>query len=683
MTRTGLALLLLTSVALAADPLPNGAVARIGSGRFRVGEPHPAALTPDGKHLLVGHLVLDAACGLEVGRVPDTLPDGGTVGGFILSADGRTAFLFVSPKDGNAGSTSIVAWDVGTQKIGKTLKHPPEAGPRFRAAAVAPDGTKLLSCDSSRNVTLWTDLDSVPKSVALGKTEGGGHSDGPRFTPDGKFALDVGPAVRVWDAATGKLAREFAGPKGVTFRWTLTPDGKQLAVISGEIPPQDKEKKPTAFRVSLWDFEKGTETRQLADRLSATALNSGETLRLLFTPDGRTVVVIDDDREKWEQLPVRRWTAADGKSLPDWTMPRPTGYGNTPLVSPDGETLYHVSLRGVRTFDLNTGEDKSPEDLRAGGGSPIGLTADDKQLVMWRGQGKIAFWEVETGKLLREEKIPKFTDVFSMHFTPDAKLVAVDTRIGPNNDRDTVVYERASGKELYRLRGERCGTFGPDGTHLFTLSPSYKTTSVREAETGKVLHSLPCQGNDKFFFSPDGKVVSRPWQMNTHGFDTTTGKAVFDGKEFMPDHLKPRLAGGNGWPKGPADDIRALAVGPEGKRFAVAGRRQWYDGDKPPTDRVLVFDTAGKKLLWEVTTEAGKWIDPSNYHAAAFSPDGTVLAVGGKRTLLLFDAATGKQLRKFDGHNGRVDYVQFTRDGKRLLSADGDGTVWVWDAAAR
>ena len=55
-------------------------LSRVGSGRFRVGELTPAALTADGRHL-VGQSVLDAATGLEVASIPDHLPDGGTDGG--------------------------------------------------------------------------------------------------------------------------------------------------------------------------------------------------------------------------------------------------------------------------------------------------------------------------------------------------------------------------------------------------------------------------------------------------------------------------------------------------------------------------------------------------------------------------------------------------------------------------
>src|SRR5206468_1416745 len=119
------------------------------------------------------------------------------------------------------------------------------------------------------------------------------------------------------------------------------------------------------------------------------------------------------------------------------------------------------------------------------------------------------------------------------------RLIAVDRTVGPKNDRDTEVYDRATGRELYRLRGERCGTFDPDGERLLTLSADYKTARVWDAGTGGLLRAVPCGGDDRFFFSPDGRAFGRPWRQNTQAHDPGTGATVFDGKGFLPEHLEP------------------------------------------------------------------------------------------------------------------------------------------------
>lgn len=71
----------------------------------------------------------------------------------------------------------------------------------------------------------------------------------------------------------------------------------------------------------------------------------------------------------------------------------------------------------------------------------------------------------------------------------------------------------------------------------------------------------------------------------------------------------------------------------------------------------------------------------------SYSPDGKTIATGGDdATVRLWDAATGKELRRFDGHSRYVRQVGFALNGKLLLSAGGDigkpGEVFVWEAAS-
>jgi WD40 repeat protein len=68
-------------------------------------------------------------------------------------------------------------------------------------------------------------------------------------------------------------------------------------------------------------------------------------------------------------------------------------------------------------------------------------------------------------------------------------------------------------------------------------------------------------------------------------------------------------------------------------------------------------------------------------NAVAFSRDGKRLASASTdKTVRLWDADTGQEVRALKGHTSEVIAVAFSPDGRRLASASADGTARVWDA---
>jgi dipeptidyl aminopeptidase/acylaminoacyl peptidase len=88
---------------------------------------------------------------------------------------------------------------------------------------------------------------------------------------------------------------------------------------------------------------------------------------------------------------------------------------------------------------------------------------------------------------------------------------------------------------------------------------------------------------------------------------------------------------------------------------------------------------------WEAAT--GKEIAKLEGHtdevkSSSFSPDGRrVVTASRDGTARIWDAATGKEIAKLKGHTGGVLSSSFSPDGRRVLTGSGgDRTARIWDA---
>jgi WD40 repeat protein/uncharacterized caspase-like protein len=66
----------------------------------------------------------------------------------------------------------------------------------------------------------------------------------------------------------------------------------------------------------------------------------------------------------------------------------------------------------------------------------------------------------------------------------------------------------------------------------------------------------------------------------------------------------------------------------------------------------------------------------------AFTSDSKLLASGSvDKTIVLWDPATGNQLRSLKGHTGTVNSIAFSVDDRQLASGSADNSIKIWDVA--
>ena len=96
-----------------------------------------------------------------------------------------------------------------------------------------------------------------------------------------------------------------------------------------------------------------------------------------------------------------------------------------------------------------------------------------------------------------------------------------------------------------------------------------------------------------------------------------------------------------------------------------------------PGGKVCVIDLATGKECW-----TAKAADDEYVLCLAFSPDGKMLATGAgfvESDIRLWDVASGKEIKRLEGHRACISSLVFWPDGKTLASASGDQTIRLWD----
>jgi WD40 repeat protein len=196
-----------------------------------------ARFTPDGKTLVLGlGYTWVSAWDVEGGQ-RRTLFQGkyaGALSDMALSPDGRLAAL--------VGADKLCLWDVTTGK--RVVEFTPSTTPGARAVAFSPDRKTLALLGPSGQVQ-FRDLEGLKARKEAPSISTKDPVNALAFSPDGTLlatatgqpympGAQLPPSlVQLWDVATGKEVRRFAGHRDAVMAVAFTPDGS--AVVSGSL----------------------------------------------------------------------------------------------------------------------------------------------------------------------------------------------------------------------------------------------------------------------------------------------------------------------------------------------------------------------------------------------------------------------------------------------------------------
>jgi len=406
---------------------------------------------------------------------------------------------------------------------------------------------------------------------------------------------------------------------------------------------------------------------------------TGERLRAIDFQSPVWAVAFSPDGQKWAaggQASTRVYDTATGKQLSEFASDVAV---YSVAFSPNGELLATGTNDKIHIYFVES--EKLRAEIDAGADEPDGLAwaPDSKFLAAASPRNNhpvgVALYDAASGERMKSFELEGFDHVA---FAPDGKTVAASGGYFFRDDRKVVHFDVESGDTLQTIAkgGDDVEglAFSADGT--LALGEKGKVSLYREPGAVPLMSVAPTPvplaytqfteiprpyngGNHPKYiaFSPDGLRLAEGDAHPLTIYDAWTGDLE---REF---------------PRGEqlGDFTETVAWSPDGKTIAhgVKFELRLYDADTGELRKTLTFDSVVR--------------------SAAFSPDGTGIAVGGGPGGARWDGGFVKIYNAADleevlfeidiGDGPWVSEVAFSPSGDTIAVVRGWGTLEIWDVA--
>ena len=557
----------------------------------------------------------------------------------------------------------------------------------------SPDGRRLISSNGGDStIRLW-DVVSSERLLALG-----GHQKGNEivtFNPDGSVVASGGQdgTIRLWDARTGKLLQALKKHTDWVTSLAFHPSGELL--VSGGL------NEPCYY---LWQCQiqraAPSEPVEWHCHFAGTLpTHNTACAAAAFNPDGTLLATSD------KNTTVTLWDVAQRKIVGMLREPqahaRFEGRFNMRFIafSPDGTLLAtggkdtHISLWDVASGQILNVLQRHEKQIW-----DIAISGDGKMLASGGTEGLVYLWDLHDPRKAQVVRSlhGHIRPIRTLKVHPQGNLFATSEKGGAIR-----VWQLASDRGEMRSVKVLTGhtdtvddlAFSTDGSWLGSGSHD-NTTRLWDVESGACITVIPTgfMGGSHITFAPDGKMMAY----------------AYSDKIYLVPNARARVFSSPLMLTGHTHNIRAICFSPDGKYLASCAIdntvRLWdvatgtclHIFDQDVFDFwSLMFSPNGTLLagggrtgihIWDLGRDDRGRIHFSamaeiiNIRAVAFSPIGQYLVSGGSdRMVRIWDLEDDIERHCLAGHTSVVTSTAFLPDGDTVISASYDGTVRLWD----
>ncbi|MCE5239852.1 WD40 repeat domain-containing protein [bacterium] len=604
------------------EPLPTGAVQRLGTLAMRYGGVGGLAYLPDGRGVVLTGGRVDIWDLSRGTRQSSTVVSPAGLVSVQLRRDGAVLLL------GDAAGT-VCEWDPATLK---ELRSWDTGQKELRTACYSPDGKRVVTAANNPQGLKEWDLDSGRELIAI-RSELICVRAGAIYGPEGTTAILGGGYdhnLERWDLTTGQLVRKWCGIYEAKHM-ALAPDQKSMTVGVED-------------RAVEWSLD----TYQALRPYKHCPGEAARIFQVAYLPATDEVLCGGRDGT------IHRWSRVSGERVFSW---RPHQSVVAPFaVSPDEQWLLSYGTYQVAETNIRTGEPRLKCDRHIGGIEAVAFLPDGQRVVTGSSDETLRLWDAAAGKTLC--LMPGATlGAYAVAVSPDGKRAAAGCKDGKLRE-----FDLATGKPL----GEYSGHLGYlravcyDGNGR--LYSSADDGSIRVWEQGKPEAVAVLQGHRGGVLGLDVSAGGK--QLASCGRDGTV--RLWDVAAEGPAIGRPasRILSGPATTSH-AGYVTAVRFTPDGKAVVSGGR----DG------HVLKWDVASGRKLLDIAR--GSWVN-----GLVCTPDGAQVLVGGSDgRVMAYNLQTGAA-GVTRSHGSSVLGLALSPDGRWLLTGHQDTTALLWRVGA-